>query len=61
MEYQKLEFTQTIYGGEFNSQVFRDMAKNLNMTVKNTAGYSPWSNGIVERHNATLNRNCQQN
>ena len=41
-------------GGEFNSQVFRDMAENLNMSVKTTAGYSPWSNGIVERHNATL-------
>ena len=24
------------------------------MSVKTTAGYSPWSNGIVERHNATL-------
>ena len=41
-------------GGEFNSQVFRDMAENLNMSVKTTAGYSPWSNGVVERHNATL-------
>ena len=41
-------------GGEFNSQIFRDMAENLNMSVKTTAGYSPWSNGIVERHNATL-------
>ncbi|VDH90019.1 Hypothetical predicted protein [Mytilus galloprovincialis] len=41
-------------GGEFNSQTFRDMAENLNMSVKTTAGYSPWSNGIVERHNATV-------
>ena len=41
-------------GGEFNSQIFRDMAENLNMSVKTTAGYSPWSNGVVERHNATL-------
>ncbi|CAG2192303.1 unnamed protein product [Mytilus edulis] len=40
--------------GEFNSQFFRDMAENLIMSVKTTAGYSPWSNGIVERHNATL-------
>ncbi|VDI58470.1 Hypothetical predicted protein [Mytilus galloprovincialis] len=30
------------------------MAENLNMSVKTTAGYSPWSNGVVERHNATL-------
>ncbi|CAG2240933.1 unnamed protein product [Mytilus edulis] len=41
-------------GGEFNSQIFRDMAENLNMSVKTTAGYSPWSNGVVERHNITL-------
>ncbi|CAG2221800.1 unnamed protein product [Mytilus edulis] len=41
-------------GGEFNSQIFRDMAENLNMSVKTTAGYSPSSNAIVERHNATL-------
>ena len=41
-------------GGEFNSQVFRDMAENLNMSVKTTAAYAPWSNGVVERHNATL-------
>ena len=24
------------------------------MSVKTTAAYSPWSNGVVERHNATL-------
>ncbi|VDI46238.1 Hypothetical predicted protein [Mytilus galloprovincialis] len=41
-------------GGEFNSQIFRDMAENLNMSVKTTAGYSPSSNAIVERHNVTL-------
>ncbi|VDI13885.1 Hypothetical predicted protein [Mytilus galloprovincialis] len=48
-------------GGEFNSQIFRDMAENLNMSVKTTAGYSPWSNGIVERHNATLTETVKQN
>ncbi|CAC5382062.1 unnamed protein product [Mytilus coruscus] len=32
-------------GGEFNSQIFHDMAANLKMPVKTTAEYSPWSNG----------------
>ncbi|CAC5421996.1 unnamed protein product [Mytilus coruscus] len=36
------------------TSIFRDIAENLNMSVKTTAGYSPWSNGVVERHNAAL-------
>ena len=30
------------------------MAENLNLSLKTTAFYSPWSNGIVEHHNAIL-------
>lgn len=41
-------------GGEFNNEQFREMAESFNMTVKTTPAYSPWSNGVVERHNATL-------
>lgn len=41
-------------GGEFNSAEVRDMAENFNIEVKTTAGYSAWSNGLLERHNATL-------
>ncbi|CAC5373195.1 unnamed protein product [Mytilus coruscus] len=32
----------------------RDMAEHLNLSVKTRAGYSPWSNVVVERHNPTL-------
>ena len=41
-------------GGEFNSEIVRDMAANFNIEIKTTAAYSPFSNGILERHNKTL-------
>lgn len=41
-------------GGEFNNEEVRDMAENFNIEIKTTAGYSPWSNGLLERHNQTL-------
>ena len=41
-------------GGEFANDDFRIMAEKLNTTVRTTAAESPWSNGINERHNATL-------
>ena len=41
-------------GGEFNNEEVRDMAENFNISVKTTAAYSPWSNGLLERHNKTL-------
>lgn len=41
-------------GGEFANSKFIDMAKALGITVKTTAGESPWSNGLVERHNLVL-------
>lgn len=30
------------------------MAENFNIEIRTTAGYSPWSNGLLERHNQTL-------
>lgn len=30
------------------------MAENFNIETRTTAGYSPWSNGLLERHNQTL-------
>ena len=30
------------------------MAENFNIEIKTTAGFSPWSNGLLERHNQTL-------
>ena len=41
-------------GREFDNEEFRDMAQNLNIVVKTTAAQSPWSNGLVERHNGVL-------
>ena len=42
-------------GREFNNENFRDFAQNMNVIVRTTAAESPWSNGLNERHNATLN------
>lgn len=41
-------------GGEFNNEEVRDMAENFNIEVKTTPAYSPWINGLLERHNQTL-------
>ena len=41
-------------GGEFDSEVFRDMCQNFNVDTRTTAAQSPWSNGVVERHNGIL-------
>ena len=41
-------------GGEFNNELFRNMAELLNVEVLTTAAESPWSNGITERHNALI-------
>ena len=47
---------QIIYdlGGEFTSDKWMMMMDMLYTKDKTTAGYSPYSNGIVERHNAVL-------
>ena len=41
-------------GGEFNNELLRDVAELLGCSVMTTAAESPWSNGIVERHNAVI-------
>ena len=41
-------------GGEFSNKLFLDLAEQMNIRVMTTAAESPWSNGLVERHNATL-------
>ena len=38
-------------GGEFANSKFLDMAESMNITVKVTTAESPFSNGLVERHN----------
>ena len=41
-------------GGEFDNKDFIDFSESLNIRICTTAAESPWSNGIVERHNAIL-------
>jgi len=41
-------------GGEFCNQDFLDMCQNLNINMKSTAAFAPYSNGVVERHNGLL-------
>ena len=41
-------------GREFDNMEFREMAQNLNSIVRTTAAFSPWSNGLNERHNGIL-------
>ena len=41
-------------GGEFHNEDFRSLCENLNINIKTTAVESPWSNGLVEQHNAVL-------
>ena len=38
-------------GGEFSNDTFQEMNEKLNVETRTTAGESPFSNGIVERHN----------
>ena len=41
-------------GGEFNSHLVREFGEAFNVKIITTAAYSPWSNGLVERHNGIL-------
>lgn len=41
-------------GKEFCNADFVSMCTNLNINMETTAAFAPWSNGMVERHNALL-------
>ena len=41
-------------GGEFANSKIIELAESMNIRIITAAAYSPWSNGLVERHNATL-------
>ena len=41
-------------GGEFLNDEFLDMCDKMGINMKMTAAEAPWSNGLVERHNAVL-------
>ena len=49
-------------GGELDNDKFRFLCENVNIRIctTSTAAESPWSNGIVERHNATLGFSVQK-
>ena len=38
-------------GREFNNSEFNSFCEDFNVNIKTTAAKSPWSNGLVERHN----------
>ena len=41
-------------GGEFNNHKFISLCKNVDIHICTMAAEAPWSNGLVERHNAIL-------
>ena len=41
-------------GGDFIGEKFYEMCEAFNIKVSGTPSYSPWSNGLCERHNRTL-------
>nr|CAB3262901.1 uncharacterized protein LOC100184952 [Phallusia mammillata] len=47
-------------GREFDNQEFRDMCAKFGISVKTTPAYSPWSNGVCERHNMILTNILQK-
>ena len=46
--------------GEFANEKYKEMNEKLNIGISYTAAYSPWSNGVVERHNAVLDECLQK-
>ena len=41
-------------GGEFDNTEFQTLGQNFNMRICTAAAESPWSNDLIERHNAIL-------
>ena len=41
-------------GGEFANREFLDMCDKCNVRILTTAAESPWSNGLIEKHNGVL-------
>lgn len=41
-------------GGEFANSTFIDLCENMNINHMTTAAESPWSNGLVEKHNEII-------
>ena len=47
-------------GGEFNNDSYQEMNEKLNVVTSTTAAESPFSNGMVERHNLVLYETMQK-
>ena len=47
-------------GGEFLNEEYRDMCEMFNIEEAKTAAESPWSNGVVERHNAVIKESIRK-
>ena len=47
-------------GGEFNNSAYRSMNEQLNVITCTTPAESPFSNGIVERHNLVVYENMKK-
>ena len=43
-------------GASFLGDEFSDMCKAFTIKIDSTPLYSPWSNGLCERHNQTLTK-----
>ena len=41
-------------GGEFVNDEFNELAEKFNISVRTTAAESPWSNGLIEKHNGII-------
>ena len=52
--YGKAESFLSDNGGEFINQTFLELCDTFGIKIKTTAAESPWSNGLVERHNLVL-------
>ena len=48
------------HGGEFDNDHFKDFCGNFNVNIKTTAAESPWSNGMVERHNGIIGQSVSK-
>ena len=47
-------------GGEFDNESYKDMCDMLDIEILKTAAYSPWSNGLCERHNGVLKESIKK-
>ena len=52
--YGQVESFLSDNGGEFINQTFLELCDLFGIVIKTTAAESPWSNGLVERHNLVL-------